>query len=1210
DVFTAKTITTPLGNELKITGYDAATGVVTYTYTLQDNETHPTANGKNDLFEDFAVVLTDMDDDPASSTLTVKIVDDVPTAVDDVDSVAAGQTGPATGNVLTGVDVATGNDANTTDGEKDTAGADGVTVTAVTAVTGVAAGTVGQATAGLYGVLTLNADGSYSYVRNANAPGDVSDVFTYTITDGDGDTDTAKLTITLDNSTPTITDLTPKANGGDVTVKEEALADGSNPTSTEESATGTFKVTSVDGIKSLTVHGEAVITNDVFTAKTITTPLGNELKITGYDAATGVVTYTYTLQDNETHPTANGKNDLFEDFAVVLTDMDDDPASSTLTVKIVDDVPTALADTRTITEDQEITDGTVMTNDIQGADGATVVGVRLAGTDETTAVVGNVGTAFGGAYGTLTLQANGTYTYKPNAVAQTMREGDSAVDSFVYTIRDGDGDLSTTTLKITITGENDSPELDPGTPVKMVVSEEGLTGGIPDSAGTSDQTDAANAQALGVIKFVDVDSLTYTFKFTAPTLTPPFTSGGKLVQWDDTTDNVLIGYTGTKGQPDYVEVIKVESTPALATGATNAYEAGVNVTLTKPLDHPNKTVEDVLDFAFDVQVRDGHGDLSVDKQEFVVSVEDDSPYASPVYSTVGVASKFYANVMISLDLSGSMDDIVTITRANGTTYNTTRLGAAKDALNIMLDQYQANLNAAQEGEVRVSLSSFNYSATQQTAGWVTIAQAKAIINAWNNYYGSGATNYDAALQELIDSFSAANNAAQGIYGHDTVNGVYGQPVAKGKDPANISYMLTDGAPTASNGSNSGISSGSITGFQAGGNTDVGQANWESFLRGELNINKDYKIVSYAIGMGAGANLNQLFPIAYNGVTGADDNANLAKVVTNMSDLAAFLTGTTPVPQAINSTLLAGSIPGSGFGGDGGYVARVEIGGHIYTWDGQAMTGNGGTWQHLGNGKLQVTTAKGGVLTIAMAQGTESGNYTYDPPASVVNYDPEVALFRFVDGDGDVVESHLIINLTALPISNATLSGDVTADTLTGTAGVDTIDGRDGIDTLNGMGGNDTLYGGAGDDTLNGGDGDDRLYGGIGNDTLNGGNGNDILIGGAGVDTLTGGAGADRFVFTAPLLAANADVVKDFNAAQGDKLVLDSRYFPGLEGTSPAWTLEFGSSATTQNPTVLYDSATGNLSYDADGTNTVYAPTVFATLENKPASLLTSDFVVI
>ncbi len=49
-----------------------------------------------------------------------------------------------------------------------------------------------------------------------------------------------------------------------------------------------------------------------------------------------------------------------------------------------------------------------------------------------------------------------------------------------------------------------------------------------------------------------------------------------------------------------------------------------------------------------------------------------------------------------------------------------------------------------------------------------------------------------------------------------------------------------------------------------------------------------------------------------------------------------------------------------------------MGGHVYAWDGQAITGNGGTWQHLGNGKLQVTTAKGGVLTIAMAQGTSPG----------------------------------------------------------------------------------------------------------------------------------------------------------------------------------------------------------------------------------------------
>ena len=46
-------VTTPLGNTPTITGYNPATGLVSYSYTLNDNEAHPTANGNNSLFEDF-----------------------------------------------------------------------------------------------------------------------------------------------------------------------------------------------------------------------------------------------------------------------------------------------------------------------------------------------------------------------------------------------------------------------------------------------------------------------------------------------------------------------------------------------------------------------------------------------------------------------------------------------------------------------------------------------------------------------------------------------------------------------------------------------------------------------------------------------------------------------------------------------------------------------------------------------------------------------------------------------------------------------------------------------------------------------------------------------------------------------------------------------------------------------------------------------------
>ena len=72
------------------------------------------------------------------------------------------------------------------------------------------AGTVGQALTGTYGDLTLNADGSYTYVANhadtdALDSGDVvTDSFNYTVSDGTA-TDTAVITITVIgvNDTPT-----------------------------------------------------------------------------------------------------------------------------------------------------------------------------------------------------------------------------------------------------------------------------------------------------------------------------------------------------------------------------------------------------------------------------------------------------------------------------------------------------------------------------------------------------------------------------------------------------------------------------------------------------------------------------------------------------------------------------------------------------------------------------------------------------------------------------------------------------------------------------------------------------------------------------------------------------------------------------------------------------------------------------------------------
>ncbi|MGB2028320.1 MAG: Ig-like domain-containing protein, partial [Candidatus Puniceispirillaceae bacterium] len=68
--------------------------------------------------------------------------------------------------------------------------------------TGGAAGRIGEALQGVYGRLTLNADGGYSYVAGTNADRPVDDVFTYRIADADGGVHTAKLTIRVNGVAP------------------------------------------------------------------------------------------------------------------------------------------------------------------------------------------------------------------------------------------------------------------------------------------------------------------------------------------------------------------------------------------------------------------------------------------------------------------------------------------------------------------------------------------------------------------------------------------------------------------------------------------------------------------------------------------------------------------------------------------------------------------------------------------------------------------------------------------------------------------------------------------------------------------------------------------------------------------------------------------------------------------------------------------------
>jgi Ca2+-binding RTX toxin-like protein len=114
-------------------------------------------------------------------------------------------------------------------------------------------------------------------------------------------------------------------------------------------------------------------------------------------------------------------------------------------------------------------------------------------------------------------------------------------------------------------------------------------------------------------------------------------------------------------------------------------------------------------------------------------------------------------------------------------------------------------------------------------------------------------------------------------------------------------------------------------------------------------------------------------------------------------------------------------------------------------------------------------------------------------------------------------------------------GPATGKLVVGSAAPESLRGGAGEDTIRGLGGSDTLFGGVRGDLLEGGDGNDVLYGQGGRDTLVGGTGADRLVGGPGADSLNGGAGPDRFVFRH--VTDHGDRIADFNAAEGDRLVL-------------------------------------------------------------------------
>jgi VCBS repeat-containing protein len=318
------------------------TGTDTFTYEAWDRD---------------PVILGNL----ATVTITVNPVDDAPVANDDEFTVDED-------NTLT--DTVLGNDT-----DPDSV----LTATVVTAPTN--------------GSLSLNTNGSFTYIPNANYSG--SDSFTYRITGGAlEDTATVSITVNAVNDAPVSVD------DNYTTTKDTVLTGKVTTNDTDLETTDIWVV----GPYTQPAHG------------TLSFQFDGSFTYTPNPGFTGTDTFTYKAWDRD---------------PVILGNL----ATVTITVTAANQAPVAVNDPITTTEDNFTTAGNVLTNDTD-ADGnpLTIVNPGVITT----------------AHGAVVLQSDGSFNYAPipNFNGQ---------DSFTYRVSDGTATSNVATVTINVTPVNDAP---------------------------------------------------------------------------------------------------------------------------------------------------------------------------------------------------------------------------------------------------------------------------------------------------------------------------------------------------------------------------------------------------------------------------------------------------------------------------------------------------------------------------------------------------------------------------------------------------------------------------------------------------------------------------------------------------------------------------------------------------------------------------------
>ena len=263
---------------------------------------------------------------------------------------------------------------------------------------------VGAALAGSYGSLVLNSNGTYTYsLNNANptvqALGvgeSLTETFTYQITAG-GQTSSTTLTITINGT------------------NDAPVAVDNNYTATEDTP---LIIAAPAGLLS----NDTDIDGDTLTPSIVNGPTNGILSLN----ADGSFTYT---------PNSNYSGPDFFTYQVSDGHGGTDTATVVINVNSANDNPVAVNDSYEVAEDGVLVIGGdgVLTND-SDVDGDALTASLVTGP----------------AHGTLTLNADGSFTYTPTA-------NYNGPDSFTYQASDGNGGTSNATVDINVQSVTDQP---------------------------------------------------------------------------------------------------------------------------------------------------------------------------------------------------------------------------------------------------------------------------------------------------------------------------------------------------------------------------------------------------------------------------------------------------------------------------------------------------------------------------------------------------------------------------------------------------------------------------------------------------------------------------------------------------------------------------------------------------------------------------------